>query len=73
MVISAYVIMAMNVWKPKGRMTKEQKKAWDAYDFAVKQEDRYMGSVFVNPIGQRQHEEKVSSAYARLKRTGLEV
>lgn len=62
-----------NPWKPKGRMTPEQKKAWVAYDLAVKQEDRYLGSVFANPRGQRQYEEKVKDAYERLKRTGITI
>ena len=39
----------------KHRKTPEQVKALKAYNFAVAQEDRYMGSVFVTPIGQREH------------------
>ena len=36
------------------KLTLEQRKALEAYNFALKQEDRYMGSVFVTPIGQRE-------------------
>jgi hypothetical protein len=31
------------------RKTSEQKKAFQAYEFALRQEDRYLGSVFVTP------------------------
>ena len=55
----------------KIRLTKEQRAALAAYEFAVRQEDRYMGSVFVNAYGQRQHEEKVRIAYEACKRLGM--
>ena len=55
----------------KIRLNPAQKKALAAYRFAEKQEDRYMGSVFVNAHGQRQHEEKVRSAYEECKRIGM--
>ena len=55
------------------RKTPAQKKAFDAYKFAVAQEDRYLGSVFVTPIGQRQHEEKVRAAYEACKALGMGV
>jgi len=57
--------------KTKVTMTKEQKKALKAYEFALRQEDRYMGSVFANAYGQRQHEAKVSAAHAECKRLGM--
>jgi len=59
----------LNDEKPvkKIRLTPAQKKALDAYKFAVQQEDRYLGSVFVNSIGQKQHREKVHIAYENAK------
>lgn len=57
----------------KARMTKEQRKAMEAYEYAERQEDRYLGSVFANPIGQRQYEEKTKAAYEQCKRLGLGV
>ena len=57
----------------KPRLTKEQRKALDAYKFAEKQEDRYLGSVFVTPIGQREYEAKTKAAYDRCKRLGMGI
>ena len=54
------------------RLTPEQKKAKENYKFANQQLDRYMGSVFVNSHGQRQHEEKVKQAHDECKRLGIE-
>ena len=45
------------------RSTKEQKKALKGYNFALQQEDRYLGSVFVTASGQRQQEAKTKLAY----------
>lgn len=53
------------------RLTPEQKRALEAYKSAERQFDRYMGSVFVNAHGQRQHEEKVEQAYQACKRLGM--
>ena len=62
-------------WAPtkqtKKRMTPEQKKALAAYRYAVQQEDRYLGSVFANSHGQREHEQKVAAAHQRCKQLGL--
>jgi hypothetical protein len=55
----------------KIRLTKDQKAALLAYQFAERQEDRYLGSVFVNPIGQRQYEAKTKAAYERCKALGM--
>ena len=55
----------------KVRLSREQKRAIEAYEFAERQMDRYMGSVFVNAFGQRQHEEKVRVAYEECKRLGM--
>lgn len=54
------------------RLTPAQKKALDAYNFAVKQEDRYLGSVFVTPAGQRAAEERTRAAYLAAKALGLD-
>jgi hypothetical protein len=55
----------------KVKLTTEQRKALKAYEFAVQQEERYLGSVFVNPFGQRTHEEKVKAAYDHCKSLGM--
>jgi hypothetical protein len=60
-------------WAPKVKLTKEQKKAWEAYRFAEKQEDRYLGSVFANAHGQKQYEAKTKAAYENCKRLGMGV
>ena len=59
----------MNTSKP--RLTKDQKAALHAYEFAERQEDRYMGSVFVTTSGQREHEAKTRAAYERCKALGM--
>ena len=55
----------------KKRLTKDQKAALEAYNFALRQEDRYLGSVFVTPTGQRDVEAKTAAAYARCKALGM--
>lgn len=55
------------------RKTPAQKKAFDAYKFAERQEDRYMGSVFVTPVGQRAAEAKTRAAYEECKRLGMGI
>ncbi len=57
--------------KTKIKLTPMQKKALQAYNFALAQEDRYLGSVFVTPIGQRKVEEKTKEAYENCKRLGM--
>ena len=57
----------------KPKLTKAQRKALKAYQFAERQEDRYLGSVFVTPIGQRQYEEKTKAAYEACKRLGMGI
>ena len=49
----------------KPKLTPEQKKALAAYNEALRQEDRYLGSVFVTPSGQREIESRTQSAYRR--------
>lgn len=55
----------------KPRLTAAQKRALDAYNFALKQEDRYLGSVFVTPMGQRKVEAKTQAAYAACLSLGM--
>jgi hypothetical protein len=55
----------------KPRLTTEQKRALQAYQRAEREFDRYMGSVFVNAPGQRQHEQRVDDAYQSCKRLGM--
>jgi hypothetical protein len=52
-------------------LTKEQKKALKAYNFALAQEDRYLGSVFVTPIGQREKENRTQKAYEACVALGM--
>jgi hypothetical protein len=56
---------------PKPKLTAAQRKALDAYKFAEREFDRYMGSVFANAIGQRKHEDKVTAAHQECKRLGM--
>lgn len=55
----------------KIRLTKEQRKALEYYEFCERQEDRYMGSVFVTPMGERKHRERTLAAYEDCKRLGM--
>ena len=55
------------------RLTKEQRKALDGYNFARAQEDRYLGSVFVSAHGRRAYEAKTQAAYQECKRLGMGV
>jgi cell division protein FtsN len=53
------------------RLTPEQKKALAKYEYALRQEDRYLGSVFVTPQGQRDIESKTATAFAACKALGM--
>jgi hypothetical protein len=55
----------------KQRLTKEQKAAVQHYEYCLRQEDRYLGSVFANAHGQRLIEEKTRQAYENAKRLGV--
>ena len=55
------------------RLTKAQRDALKAYRFVERQEDRYLGSVFVTPIGQREYETKKQAAYDACKRLGMGI
>jgi len=56
----------------KIRLTRNQKKALEAYKFAVSQEDRYLGSVFVTTNGMKQYEHKTKIAYDACKVLGMD-
>jgi hypothetical protein len=51
----------------KPRLTKQQRAALEKYEFCLRQEDRYMGSVFVTAHGQREYEAKTKAAYDACK------
>jgi hypothetical protein len=53
------------------RLTKDQKTALAAYEFRLREEDRYLGSVFVTPMGQRDIEAQTQAAYQRCKALGM--
>lgn len=55
------------------RLTAYQKRALNAYRYAERQEDRYLGSVFVTPSGQREHAAKVTAAYEECKKLAMSV
>ena len=55
------------------RLTNEQKADKLAYEYAERQEDRYLGSVFVTPHGQREYEAKTQAAYQECKRLGMGI
>jgi hypothetical protein len=58
-------------FRSKPRLTRDQKRALDAYNECLRQEDRYLGSVFVNGPGQRAIEAKTKAAYDRCKSLGM--
>jgi hypothetical protein len=55
----------------KTKLSTAQKAALKAYNFALAQEDRYLGSVFVTPAGQREMEAKTKVAYEVCKSLGM--
>ncbi len=55
----------------KIKLTRDQKAALAAYELRLREEDRYLGSVFVNPLGQRAVEAKTRAAYERCKALGM--
>lgn len=54
------------------RLNSRQRAALTAYNYAVAQEDRYLGSVFVTPQGQRNIEAKTKAAYDACKALGMD-
>jgi hypothetical protein len=59
------------VFGAKVKLSKAQRVALAAYNFRLAQEDRYLGSVFVTPMGQRKVEAETSAAYAACKSLGM--
>lgn len=55
----------------KIKLTRDQKAALKAYNECLRQEDRYFGSVFVNPVGTKAIEAKTKIAYDRCKSLGM--
>lgn len=55
----------------KPKLTRDQKKALADYEYRLRQEDRYLGSVFVTPMGQRAIEAKTKVAYDRCVSLGM--
>lgn len=55
----------------KVRLTPDQKRALAAYNECLRQEDRYFGSVFVNPVGTKAIEAKTKTAYDRCISLGM--
>jgi hypothetical protein len=55
----------------KQKLNAEQKAAVKAYQFALKQEDRYLGSVFVTPARQREMEDRTSAAANHCRSLGV--
>jgi hypothetical protein len=55
----------------KPKLTRDQRKALADYEFRLREEDRYFGSVFVNPMGTRQIEARTREAYERCKALGM--
>jgi len=53
------------------RLSKPQAAALKKYNFALAQEERYLGSVFVTPQGQREKEELTKAAYDACKALGM--
>ncbi len=57
--------------KTRARLTRDQRAALAAYEYAERQEDRYMGSVFVTPQGERDAQARTRAAYDACKRLGM--
>ena len=53
------------------KTTPAMKAALKAYNAALANEDRYLGSVFVTPAGQAEKEAKTQAAYAACKALGM--
>lgn len=55
----------------KQRLNKEQKAAVAHYEYCLRQEDRYLGSVFANSHGQQKVEADTKAAFEAAKRLGV--
>ena len=70
--IESGIRMAYAEKKPaKARLSRDQKKALDEYNSRLREEDRYLGSVFVNALGQLAHETRTKAAYDRCVVLGM--
>ena len=56
----------------KPRLAPAQRAALAAYERTLREEDRYLGSVFANAHGQRLIEAKTRTAYDACKRLGMD-
>ena len=57
--------------KSKLKLTPAQKRALERYNYCLREEDRYFGSVFVNPVGERAQLAKTKIAYDECVRLGM--
>jgi len=55
----------------KPKLTREQKRALERYNFCLREEDRLGGSVFANALNTRRQEAKTAQAYAECLRLGM--
>ena len=63
----------MHIMVKQVRLTKAQREALKAYQFAERQEDRYLGNVFMTPVKQREYEQRKQAAYDACKRLGMGI
>jgi hypothetical protein len=57
----------------KQKLNKQQKSALKEYNEKLRAEDRFLGSVFVNPVSQKKYEDATLAAYKKCKDLGIEV
>ena len=55
----------------KIKLTSDQKRALERYNFCLREEDRLGGSVFANEINTRRQEAKTKEAYESCLRLGM--
>lgn len=55
----------------KIKLTRDQKAALELYNKCLRQEDRYLGSVFVDAHGTAAYEAKTKAAYERCIALGM--
>jgi hypothetical protein len=53
------------------KLTPAQKRAIAHYNFSLREEDRYLGSVFVTPAGQREKEDRTKAAHQACVKLGM--
>ena len=57
--------------RSKIKLTREQKRALERYEFCLREEDRLGGSVFANAFNMRKQEAKTREAYEACLRLGM--